>query len=96
MADQIRLSPDQMLARAGEYDTQAGMVGDVISKMVQLMGALDSEWDGKAKESFIEKWNELKPSFDSAKVMIEEISARLKKTAENTRATDEANASAWG
>lgn len=95
MAGQIRLSPDVMEQRAASYDNQAGAVGEVISQMVTLMGQLDAEWEGAAKEAFLAKWEELKPSFESAKVMIEEISARLKTTARNTRETDAANASSW-
>jgi uncharacterized protein YukE len=37
MAGQIRMTPDQMRARAGEYTTEAGKVQDTISKLMHTL-----------------------------------------------------------
>ena len=44
MANQIRMTPDVMRQRANEYRTQGEAVNEVISKMDQLLGQLQSEW----------------------------------------------------
>ncbi len=44
MANQIRITPDQMRTRANEYRTEAETVNGVIQKMDSLLGQLQSEW----------------------------------------------------
>ena len=51
MANQIRITPDQMRTRANEYRTEAETVNGVIQKMDSLLGQLQSEWEGAASES---------------------------------------------
>lgn len=95
MAETIKLSPELMENRANKYQDAGIKVEEVIATMVQLMSYLSEEWEGSAKEAFLAKWEELKPSFDSAKEMIFQIAERLRITAQNTRETDAANASSW-
>ena len=52
MANQIRMTPDVMRQRANEYRTQGEAVNEVISKMDQLLGQLQSEWEGNASEAY--------------------------------------------
>lgn len=40
MAGQIRITPDQMRSRAGEYRQQQDQVGEVISRMDSLLSQL--------------------------------------------------------
>ena len=88
MADQIRMTPDMMRSRASEYATQSEMVGEVIAKMDNLLGALQSEWEGSASRSYAEKYEELKPGFVRAQELIMEISTALNKTADVVERTD--------
>lgn len=90
MAGQIRISPDQMRGRAGEYRTQAGCVGDVISKMDSLLKALQSEWEGDASRAYEEKFNELRPGFVKAQDLINDIATALDNTAKSLEDTDAA------
>lgn len=85
---QIRMTPDMMRGRAGEYRTEAGIVGEVISKMDSLLSALQSEWEGAASEAYAGKFAELRPSFVAAQDLINEIGAALDKTAEIVENTD--------
>ncbi|MBE6018615.1 MAG: WXG100 family type VII secretion target, partial [Lachnospiraceae bacterium] len=63
MANQIRITPEQMRSRAGEYRNEAEVVNGVILKMDQLLGALQGEWEGAASESYAARYAELKPGF---------------------------------
>lgn len=49
MASQIRITPDQMRERAGQYRTEADTVNGVITKMDSLLQALQGEWEGGGK-----------------------------------------------
>jgi len=88
MANQIRITPEQMRSRAGEYRTEADVVNGVISKMDQLLGALQGEWEGAASESYAARYAELKPGFLKAEELIREIAQALESTANIVEQTD--------
>ena len=89
MAGQIRITPDVMDQRAGEYRTRESEVNDIISKMDQMLTQLMSEWEGEAARSYQGRWQgDLKPSFQRASALIEEIAVALNKTATILRDTD--------
>lgn len=89
MADQIRMTPDTMRARAGEYRTEADTVNQVISKMDSLLQQLQSEWEGAASESYAGRYQELRPGFVKAEELIREIAAALDSTANIVEETDQ-------
>ena len=88
MAVQIRLAPSQMRIRSNEYRHEAEKVHDVIIKMDQLLGALQSEWEGAASESYAQRYQELKPGFVKAEELIREIAQALDSTARIVEETD--------
>ncbi|MDR2197188.1 MAG: WXG100 family type VII secretion target [Coriobacteriales bacterium] len=89
MAGQIRISPDVMDQRAGEYRQRKSEVDEIISKMDGMLNQLMSEWEGDAARSYQERWTgDLKPSFQRASLLIEEIAIALSKTASVLRDTD--------
>lgn len=85
---QIRISPDQMRERAGQYRTEADTVNGVISKMDSLLQQLQSEWEGASSESYAARYQELKPGFVKAEELIREIAAALDSTAKIIEETD--------
>lgn len=85
---QIRMTPDTMRTRAGEYRKEAQSVEDVITRMDTLLDTLSSEWEGAASDAYVTKFAELRPSFVDAKELIEDIAAALEKTAEAVESTD--------
>lgn len=89
MANQIRMTPDTMRTRAGEYRTEANTVNQVISKMDSLLLQLQSEWEGSASESYAGRYQELKPGFVKAEELIREIAAALDSTANIVEETDQ-------
>ena len=85
---QIRMTPDTMRTRAGEYRTESENVQGVIEKMDSLLETLLTEWEGAASEAYANKFNELRPSFVAAKELIDDIATALDKTAEAVESTD--------
>ncbi|PID82952.1 MAG: WXG100 family type VII secretion target [Clostridiales bacterium] len=88
MANQIRITPDQMRERANQYRTEAETVNGVISKMDTLLSQLQGEWEGAASESYAARYQELKPGFMKAEELIREIAAALDSTARIVEETD--------
>lgn len=95
MAGQIRITPDQMRSRAGEYRTEASNVGEVISKMDSLLSALQSEWEGASSEAYASRFAELRPGFVKAQDLINEIAQSLDSTAQTLEETDSNIANAF-
>lgn len=95
MAGTFRITPDQMHTRAGEYRTEADNLGQVISKMDQLLSALEGEWEGSASEAFVARYQELRPKFVDGQTLITEIASALDATANDAAETDSANAARW-
>ena len=88
MANQIRITPEQMRGRASEYRTEAGNVESVISKLDTLLQNLQGEWEGAASESYAARYQELRPGFVKAQDLITEIAAALDSTANIVEETD--------
>ena len=88
MANQIRITPDQMRERANQYRVEADTVNGVISKMDALLQQLQSEWEGAASESYAARYHEVKPGFMKAEELIREIAAALDSTAKIVEETD--------
>ncbi len=88
MANQIRITPDQMRERAGQYRNEADNVNGVISSMDTLLSNLQGEWEGAASESYAARYAELKPGFQKAEELIREIASALDSTASIVETTD--------
>lgn len=88
MANQIRISPDQMRERANQYRTEAEKINEVIKKLDSLLQQLQGEWEGSASESYAVRYEELKPGFLGAEQLVHEIANALDKTAKIVEETD--------
>ena len=88
MANQIRITPDQMRQRANDYRREADSVNGIINKMDALLQQLQSEWEGSASESYATRYQELKPGFMKAEELIREIATALDSTAKIVEDTD--------
>ena len=88
MANQIRITPDQMRQRANDYRREADTVNGVIKKMDTLLQQLQNEWEGSASESYATRYGELKPGFMKAEELIREIATALDSTANIVEQTD--------
>ena len=88
MANQIRITPEQMRGRANEYRTEADKINGVISKMDSLLQQLHEEWEGNASEAYNARFQELRPGFVKAEELIREIASALDSTASIIEDTD--------
>jgi WXG100 family type VII secretion target len=89
MAGQIRMTPDQMRGRAGEFSSDGQELRDLIQKMDTLNNQLQSEWEGAAADQFDARWNgDLKTSFTQAADLIDQVSQALNKSADILEQTD--------
>ena len=85
---QIRMTPETMRTRAGEYTKQAETLQQIIGKMDTLLTNLQAEWEGDASQAYAARFKELRPGFVKAKNLIDEITTALKSTAKIVEETD--------
>lgn len=88
MAGQIRITPEEMRARSGEYTRESETFQEVITNMERLLGQLQSEWEGASSQAFEQRFNDLKPSFIATKELIDEIATNLMTTANSLEELD--------
>lgn len=89
MAGQIRITPDQMRGRAGEFRTEGNNFEEVINKMQNLINVLQDEWEGEASSQFAQQFEALKPSFNEVRQLIEDIGGQLDATANAVEQLDQ-------
>lgn len=85
---QIRANPDTLRQRAGQTDKQAEAVQNVINAMDRLLKQLNTEWEGEAMRGYEARYNNIKPSFKNAKILLEEMAHNLRATADIIERTD--------
>lgn len=81
MAGQIRMTPETMRQRAVDTDKQVEAMQNLITAMDRLLTTLKGEWEGDAMKGYEERYNKIKPSFNNAKELLEEIAYNLRETA---------------
>lgn len=88
MSGNIRLNPEELEQYATRYNDESGQVGEMISRLNDLIGQLQDAWEGGASEAFITQYEELRPSFQNMQVLLEDISRQLASSADTLRQTD--------
>ncbi len=88
MANQIRMTPETMRARAKEADNQEKVVNDVIRYMDKLLQTLKGEWEGEAVKGYEERYNKIKPALNNTRDLLGEIAHNLRETARIVEETD--------
>jgi len=92
----IRISPDTMRGRANEFRNEASKIGESISSLDRLPGHLQEEWEGEASRSYADRYtSELKPGFQKAQEMVNEIAQALDRTAQEMQDMDQRIASGF-
>lgn len=91
MAGQIRIDPGTMRQRAHEYTQRGDDINQIIARMDSMLAQLQDEWKGAASEAYANRYNsELKPSFQKAVQLTQEISQALSRTADQMEQQDAA------
>lgn len=88
MANQIRMTPDTMRTRASQTDKQSEAMQNLINSMDRLLTTLKGEWEGEAMQGYEDRYNKIKPSFNNAKELLDEIAHNLRETARIVEETD--------
>ena len=78
---QLRVTPEQLRARAAEYRNQAEEVNGVIAKLDSLVSTLESEWEGVSASKYSSQYSDLRPSFVSMRELITELASELDRQA---------------
>lgn len=96
MAGTIRLTPQDMRSRAGEYRTEADNIESVIAKMDNLISTLQEEWEGAASTSFADQYQQIRPSFVDGKELVTTVAGQLDSTANALEELDQNISSKFG
>lgn len=81
MANEIKLTPEQMRQRAKEYAREKDNFDKSIQKMNTLINNLQSEWTGAASQAYAKRYESLKPAFNNASELMQELSTNLNTSA---------------
>ncbi|MFA8439387.1 WXG100 family type VII secretion target [Pueribacillus sp. YX66] len=90
MAGQIRMSPEELKAKATRYGQSARQIEEILQNLTNLQEELRSEWEGRAFNRFDDQFNQLKPRVQDFAQLMEEINMQLTKTADAVAQHDEA------
>lgn len=88
MASEIKLTPEQMRNRARSYAKERDTLEKSIQNMDKLIRALQSEWKGEASKAYAERYTALKPAFNNARELMDELSKNLNASAKIMEDTD--------
>ncbi|GLO65752.1 MULTISPECIES: WXG100 family type VII secretion target [Oceanobacillus] len=89
MAGQIRMSPEQLQAKAKRYGQSSQTIDQVLRDLQGLQDELRGEWEGRAFEKFDMQFQELKPKVQDFSQLMLDIENQLIKTAEAVAQQDE-------
>lgn len=96
MAGQIRMTPDQLQAKAKRYGHSAQQIEQILRDLSNLQEELRGEWEGRAFERFDDQFRQLKPKVQDFAQLMQEIEMQLTKTAEAVAQQDEALSQNFG
>lgn len=96
MAGQIRMTPDQLQAKAKRYGHSAEQIEQILRDLSNLQEELRGEWEGRAFERFDDQFRQLKPKVQDFAQLMQEIEMQLTKTAEAVAQQDEALSQNFG
>lgn len=88
MSGNIRLNPEELEQFATRYNDESSQVGEMITRLNDLIGQLQDAWEGGSAEAFATQYEELRPSFENMQVLLEDISRQLASSADTLRETD--------
>lgn len=96
MAGQIRMTPDQLHAKANRYGESSTRIDEILRDLTNLQEELRGEWEGRAFERFDDQFRQLSPKVKEFSQLMLEIEMQLKKTAEAVQQQDEALSQNFG
>ena len=94
MTGTIKVSPEKLIATAGEFSKEGSNMTNLVSEMINLVTTMNSSWVGDASVAYINKFNSLESDLQVLNRMIQEHvtdlqeMAKLYSTAEQQNAED--------
>lgn len=85
----IRVTPEELERVASQFNYEGGNLEDLLGRIHGLMySQLDGAWEGEAKAAFFEQYEELEPSFQKMRELLNDIYMQLDSTADALRSAD--------
>ncbi|RFA35476.1 WXG100 family type VII secretion target [Virgibacillus dokdonensis] len=96
MAGQIRMTPEQLQAKAKRYGNSSDQIEHILRDLSNLQTELRGEWEGQAFDRFDEQFEDLKPKVLNFAQLMRDIELQLTKTAEAVADQDRALSQNFG
>jgi WXG100 family type VII secretion target len=80
MSGIIRVTPAELATMSTRYNSESSQVGEQIVRLDNMIGDLESMWEGEASRAFSDQYKSLRPSFVQMQQLLEEISTQLNNT----------------
>ena len=93
MANNIKISPEEMKNKSRIFNSSANNTQQMISKLNNQINQLRSSWAGAAQNSFIQEYQQLQPSMKKFVQVLNGISKQLSDVATTMQQTDQQIAS---
>ncbi|MGA9289756.1 MAG: WXG100 family type VII secretion target [Anaerobacillus sp.] len=88
MAGQIRVTPEELMTMAQRYQTEESKVEEQIGNLDNMIGELESMWEGASSQAFSDQYQSLRPSFVDMQRLLADISTQLQSTAKSLEDAD--------
>ena len=91
MADisNIKLNPEQMEAKAAEFNARCEDFNQVVSNMRNMVTTLCEEWAGHSSHSFYDQFQSQEPSFTATSDLITSIAQQLRDVSSAMQSIDQ-------
>lgn len=89
MAAQIRMTPEELKAKAQRYGNAGQQIEQLLRDLTNLQNELRGEWEGRAFQGFDDQFNQLKPKVQNFAQLMHDINTQLNKTADAVAQQDE-------
>ena len=94
MVSIIKVSPEQLLATASEFSTEATALSNLTGEMISLIASYSSVYTGEAATAFVSKFNQLEDDMTRLVNMVKEYSSDLTEIANVYQQAETANTEA--
>lgn len=88
----IKVSPEKLLATAGEFSTEGSTMSGLVSQMINLVTSMSSTWQGEASTAYITKFKSLESDLQVLNRMIQEHVSDLEQMANLYNSAEQSNA----
>ena len=92
MTGTIKVSPQKLIATAGEFSTEGSTMNALVSQMINIVTSMSSTWEGEASTAYITKFKSLESDIQMLNKMIQEHVNDLEQMANLYSSTEQSNA----